>query len=119
MLFQLEQGPHAEAIIRQSILNKQPVPDKIAKAPVLLPWLDGVFTAFTRLTTCRQDLSYIPWSAVHQYAVAYGYAEDIDEMERFETLIHKMDSAYIGFHQKKNEREMKAKKKPVKKGRSR
>ena len=119
MLFYVEQGPHVEAIIRQAILNNQPVPDKIAKAPDLLPWLWPIYQAFTRLTTCRHELGPIPWTAIHQYAQAYGFDDDVDELDRFETLISNMDSAYIEHVNQKRERNSKIGKKPVKKGRSR
>lgn len=103
----MQQGRHDEQIIRQAILNKQPVPDKIARAPILLPWLDSIYVAFTRLTTCRPtgfDLGPIPWTAIHQYASAYGWADEFDEFYRFETLIYRMDMAYLEESNRKREK---------------
>jgi hypothetical protein len=94
----MQQGRHDVQIIRQALLNKQPVPEKIASAPVLLPWLEPIYVAFHRLCTCRSiGMSFgpIPWTAIHQYAVTHRYDETAEELYRFETLIERMDSAYI------------------------
>jgi hypothetical protein len=71
------------------------VPDKIANAPELLPWLRAEYSAFFELGTCRTELNPIPWTAIHQYAVANGFADTQGDLYRFTQLIRAMDIRYI------------------------
>jgi hypothetical protein len=74
-----------------------PIPQRIAEAPELLPWLNHVFGAFFELSTCRHELGPIPWTALHLYVQAH----EVEDLEWFTGLIRAMDSAYIAHHNKK------------------
>jgi hypothetical protein len=70
------------------------VPSSIANAPELLPWLNEEYEAFFELNTCRMD-GVLPWTAIHQYAVAIGFYDTPDEFQRFTWLMRAMDKVYI------------------------
>lgn len=73
------------------------MPNRIADAPELLPWLQGVFAAFFELSTCRIDSGPIPWTAIHTYSEVYEYP-----FEWFSKLIRDMDVVYIAHLNKKS-----------------
>lgn len=91
------------------------MPEKIANAPELLPWLRAEYQAFFELGTCRTELNPIPWTALYQYATAYGFADDENELERFTQLIRAMDIRYIEIMREKYEKKHVATK-PIKTG---
>ncbi len=69
-------------------LDHEPDPD---------PYLDWVFTAFWRLSTCRSigmAAGRIPWTAIVQYAASCGI-DDEDEVDDFVDLIMAMDGEYL------------------------
>lgn len=68
-----------------------------------MPWLEPVYLAFLELGTCRGE-GYIPWTAIHQYASFYGYAETEESFTRFLSLIRAMDNAYIKYVNDKRKR---------------
>lgn len=70
------------------------MPDRIANAPELLPWLHAEYEAFFELSTCRVD-GVIPWTAIHHYATVNGFADTTEELQRFTWLIRAMDKVYI------------------------
>ena len=74
-----------------------PLPDKIKNRPRLSPGLDFYYSAFWELMTCRpigMMEGPIPWTAIHQYAVAHG-VYDPDEIDRMSAVIKRMDIAYM------------------------
>lgn len=73
---------------------KQPVPERIANAPELFPWLHGEYEAFFELSTCRVD-GVIPWTAIHHYASVHGFADSLRDFERFTWLVRAMDKVYV------------------------
>ena len=87
-------GGKDEDITLQAWRSKQKVPERIANAPELLPWLTSEYEAFFELTTCRMD-GVIPWTAIYQYAQAHGLSADVEELERFTYLIRAMDRVYV------------------------
>jgi hypothetical protein len=76
------------------------VPERIANAPELLPWLEDIYEAFWELSTCRSD-GVIPWTAINQYATVHGYAETPDGLRWFTWLIRALDKVYIEHKAKK------------------
>lgn len=92
-----------------------PVPDRIANAPELLPWLHGTFGAFFELATCRHENGPIPWTALYTYAQAHGISEG-EELARFTGLIRAMDSAYIEDINKRHQRSKISEKPAIGKG---
>lgn len=83
----------------QHYRSRLPIPQAIADAPELLPWLEPVFSAFFELATCRNMDGPIPWTAIHLYAKANQY---LDRLEWFTGLIRAMDSVYLQHISKKN-----------------
>ncbi|WP_109049309.1 hypothetical protein [Azospirillum sp. TSA6c] len=74
--------------IDPNALDHEPDPD---------PYLDWVFTAFRRLSTCRSmgmAAGHIPWTAITAYAASCGI-EDEDEVDDFVDLIIAMDGEYL------------------------
>jgi hypothetical protein len=59
-----------------------------------MPWLNDIYYAFTELGTCRGE-GYIPWTAIDQYARAYGYDQTEEDYTRFLSLIRAMDNVYL------------------------
>jgi hypothetical protein len=88
----------------QAIKARQKVPDRIANAPELLPWLSGEYEAFFELSTCRAD-GVIPWTALHAYANACGFNDSPADFQRFTWLMRAMDKVYI---EKKAEKRIQA-----------
>lgn len=73
------------------------MPERIANAPELLPWLVPVMEAFYELSTCRvQDLGPIPWNAIQEYARVTGM-----EPYRLTRLIREVDAVYIAKQREK------------------
>lgn len=73
--------------IDPNALDHEPDPD---------PYLDWVFTAFGRLSTCRSigmEPGRIPWTAIVAYA-ASCHINDEDEVDDFVDLIMAMDCEY-------------------------
>lgn len=97
----------------QAIRQKVAVPERIANAPDLFPWLRAEYEAFFELATCRTELNPIPWTALHQYAVANGFADTHEDLYRFTKLIRAMDVRYIEILRERHEK--KHAKEPIKK----
>lgn len=70
------------------------MPDRIANAPELLPWLNQEYEAFFELSTCRVE-GVIPWTALYAYASVHGFTDTPESLARFTWLIRAMDKAYI------------------------
>jgi hypothetical protein len=90
----MDHGDKDADIVLQAYRAKQKVPDRIANAPELLPWLNGEYEAFFELSTCRSD-GVIPWTALHHYATVNGFADTHADFQRFVWLIRAMDKVYI------------------------
>lgn len=94
----MEQGPLEETLIRRARAERKPLPDKIAKAPRLLPGLAFYFQAFLALSSCRplgMSEGRIPWHSVFQYAQSLGLEDE--EFEDLWVLVSFMDAAYLKF----------------------
>lgn len=99
-------GPHEQTIVKQAIRAGQPIPTRIANAPELHVGLELFLNAFFDLDTERQagfSIGPIPWSKIKEYAVAYGFDNDLTE-ELF-YFVKALDNA----HMKRIERDNKAK----------
>jgi hypothetical protein len=70
------------------------------------PRLVFFWTAFADLSSDRQlgfGVRPIPWSAVDRFADRYGVPDDMDEYERFKTLIRLMDQEFMRWRAEKDE----------------
>lgn len=80
----------------------EPIPERIANAPQLLPGLQIYYLAFVELSSCRSggfSLGPIPWLAIDHYAARHEF-----EDEQYEDLFHfvqALDSEYIKYKEKK------------------
>lgn len=82
-----------------------PLPPKIANAPQLQMGLELYYDAFWELSTCRPTgwgLGPIPWHAMHEYAVAFGF--DSEQRDWLFYLIRELDQAYLRHHAPKKGR---------------
>lgn len=88
-----------------AIAKGRPLPEWYVDEPLTMPADDFYFTAFDRLSTCRQlgmGLGPIPWDKVIDYA---HRCELDDEMtDAFVTIISQMDQAFRGWHDDQAER---------------
>lgn len=87
-----------QKIIEQAVRNRQPLPDAIANAPVLLFGLDFYFRAFMDLNTCRDvgmGRGPIPWVDLNTYADSMDLAGD--DKEVFLYLLQKVDDQYLAW----------------------
>lgn len=80
MLFALEQGPHAEKVIRGCIARRKPIPELFDNAPELVFGLELYYEAFYELQAERVN-GVIPRSSI----VAYCKDEGLDR-EQFEDM---------------------------------
>lgn len=94
-----------QKIIEQAVKNRQPIPDAIANAPVLLFGLDFYFRAFMDLNTCRatgMGRGPIPWVDLNTYADSTGLAGD--DKEVFLYLLQKVDDEYLAWAKTQDEK---------------
>lgn len=92
----MELGGHEQSIAKQAVRSGQPIPDRIANAPELLPGLQLYMQAFFDLDSERSHamgLVVIPWSSIASYAQTFEF----DEMQTEDLLyfIRRMDSSHI------------------------
>lgn len=83
-------------IIAQAKRFKNKLPERIQNRPVLAWWLAFYYDAFIMLDADRTvgfDISLIPWSTLHAYAIAHGL--EGDDYHDFIYLVRYMDLAYI------------------------
>lgn len=88
-------------------------PQALRDRPDLPEHLESVWRAFWSLTGDRQLGAYggcgrIPFVAMDRYAERFR-SGDIDDFERFETLIRRMDEAYLGWVEEQHEDEKRKK----------
>lgn len=101
-------------MIEQSLRGHGKLPDPIANAPDLLPWLSPYYTAFEELLSERKEDGFtgevgpIPWSAIDRYARRHEAGVGRD----FSTLL--MYVRALDFHHRKLIKA--ARPKPVDKG---
>lgn len=96
-------GPIEQNIARQAIRAGEPIPDRIANAPELMPGLQLYLTAWLELDSERThalSLTPIPWTSIRQYATAYRM--DDEQAEDLTYLIRRMDNAHLARLDKKN-----------------
>lgn len=92
----MQQGKVEAKIIELARQTNQPLPDKIANKPVLRTGLHIYYRAFWECSTDRtvgMAEGPIPWTAINQWAIRYGFHHD--EFDRLVLLLKAMDSAYI------------------------
>jgi hypothetical protein len=83
-------------LIRRARAERRPLPDRITKAPQLLPGLGFYFQAFLALSSCRplgMSEGRIPWTAAYQYGQNMGL--DPDEFTDLWILVSYMDAEYL------------------------
>ena len=86
-----------QKILEDCYRLRRPLPQAIREAPELNLGLEFAYQAFWELTTCRPvgfGVGAIPWSAIREYALAYGVDEEEDFSE-FTLLIRAMDRVYV------------------------
>ncbi len=75
-----------------------PLPEVILNKPELIPGLDFYYKAFWDLTADRLagagGASMIKWTAMKEYATMNGIT-DLDEFERFKSLLCYLDITYL------------------------
>lgn len=59
-------------ILEQHERTGEPLPEKIANAPKLVPGLELYMEAFSSLGSCRGMNGTIPWTAIEEYCRVYG-----------------------------------------------
>ena len=95
----LEQGPIEQRIIKQCLRSRRPFPEKIANAPSLMMGWELYWNAFWDLSTCRQSgfgAGPIPWLAIRDYAVTFGFDEDQeDDLYHFMRVL---DNTFLEHH---------------------
>lgn len=100
----MDMGPTQEqTIIRQAILNRDPIPDRILNAPQLLTGLEFELGAFLELDTERSHifgLTQLPMSVIRNYGLNSGL--EGEELEEFISLIHGLDNAHLAKLEQKN-----------------
>jgi hypothetical protein len=80
-----------------------PLPEKIANAPELFPWLELYWWAYQDLSTCRPagfgGAYPIPWTSVNDYAIAHGY--DQEQTADLTYFVRKMDKEFLQWYEAK------------------
>jgi hypothetical protein len=101
-VYTLTQAPIEQRIIRQCFRERSPLPDKIANAPKMRLGLELYYGSFWDLSSCRVtgwSLGPIPWTAIHDYARAYGFDEE--QTDDLIYYVRELDIAYLQYEHKK------------------
>ena len=80
----------------------EPIPERIANAPVLLPGLIVYYLAFLELSSCRSggfSIGPIPWSSIAMYAQLHEF--EGEQLEDLFYFVQCLDSEYIKFKEKR------------------
>ena len=97
MIYDTEQAPIEQRLIRDSLAYGKPLPEKIRNAPEKIFGSDFYYEAFFDLSSERLNssagLGRIPWSAVSNYCKTFDLDED--ESEVLHAVIRSMDNAYL------------------------
>lgn len=99
----MELGAIEQDIIRQCRQSKQPLPDRIANAPVLRQGLEFYLQAFFDLDSERNQgmgQGRIPWFSIQRYASFYALNED--ERDRLNYYIRALDAALAKHYKEKH-----------------
>jgi hypothetical protein len=95
--YALALDPEAEQfVIEECARYGQPLPDKIANAPELLPGLHIYMTAFHRLSTSRSvgmGHGPIPYHFIEEYADRHAFSDDM--REALVEHVEGMDAAFL------------------------
>ncbi len=89
-------GAQEQSIAKQALQAGNPIPDRIANAPELLPGLQLYLQAFFDLDSERSHgsgLTAIPWSSVANYSFAYDF--DDEQTEALFYFIKIMDTEHL------------------------
>lgn len=89
-------GPNEEKIAKQAIRNRQPLPDFIVNAPILLPGLEIYLTAFLELNTERpggMGINPIPVSRMRELGKWYEFSKD--EIDDLVYLMKRLDKDHM------------------------
>jgi hypothetical protein len=106
LIYALEVGASEKTILQQAQRQRGPIPQVILDAPELQIGLEWTYSAFGKLTTCRQigmGIGPIPWTAINEFCVKHQL--NSDDQDDFEYLIEQMDDAYVQHMNKKAERD--------------
>lgn len=104
MLYTLDVGAFEQTLIQQANAAGQPIPERIANAPRLMPGLDLYLNAFFDLDSERThgfSLSPIPWQSIYNYAKAWEF--DKEQLEDLVYFVRKLDLAHLNRLRKKQE----------------
>lgn len=93
-------GEFEKGIIKQANQKRQPLPDRIANAPILGLGLEFYWDAFLLLCSERGSESAIPWRAMKDYATELGIS-DPDDRQDFYLILREMDRTLIDITAKK------------------
>lgn len=69
-------APIERNVVQQLVREGLPVPDTFTSPPELRPGLELFLDAFFDLDSERQSGTPIPWRAMRDYAIAYGFTEE-------------------------------------------
>lgn len=83
-------GEFEKGIIKQANQRRQPLPDRIANAPMLEAGLSFYWDTFMLLCSERTADNAIPWRAMQSYASEVGI-DDVDERQEFYFILREMD----------------------------
>jgi len=61
--------------------------------PDLIPPYVFYWTSFWELSTCRQEMGSIPWTAINDFCYRWKI-DDVCEFDLFTRIMRSMDSAY-------------------------
>jgi len=105
-------GANARKIIDAAREKGTPVPKSIIEAPIPEDeYQIRVFSAFERLSTCRQvvmgAVGPIPWSAIDHYAQRMGIVDDEIAYEDFVAIVQELDETFLAKRGKEIEQERK------------
>lgn len=92
----LDLGPIEQTIAKQAMRAGAPLPDRIANAPELIPGLELYLNAFFDLDSDRTHVfapTAIPWTSIHNYAVAFELDEQ--QTEDLFLFVKAMDSKHL------------------------
>lgn len=107
-MYDLTTGQVERGLLELSLAQHMAIPDSVQNAPQLAPGLEFYYEAFKTLSTTRSygmGVGPIPWTAMHQYFVAYGLPGDL--FDDFVALLVYLDNEYIKWQTERTKQETK------------
>lgn len=105
MIYLLDLSKSERNIVKQSLMARVPIPERIANSPKLAPGLELYLQAFFDLNSERSHgmgLTQIPWSCIKNYAEFYDFSERQTESLFYHVRV--MDEANLNRLDKKQAR---------------